>query len=101
MLIYTKLMILISLSACVIKRTNYDLEINYNNGLCYGSIANKQYKCTVGQKGLSANKKEGDMTSPVGVFRLREAFYRADKFSEKPVTSTAIRELTPNDGVMM
>ena len=41
------------------------------------------FKCSIGKKGFSKNKKEGDYTTPKGVFRLGNIYYRADRI-QKP-----------------
>ncbi len=42
-----------------------------------------KFKCSVGKKGFCKNKKEGDYTTPKGIFRLGNIYYRADRI-EKP-----------------
>ena len=42
-----------------------------------------KFKCSVGKKGFSKNKKEGDYTTPKGIFRLGNVYYRADRV-QKP-----------------
>ena len=42
-----------------------------------------KFKCSIGKKGFSKNKKEGDYTTPKGIFRLGNIYYRADRI-EKP-----------------
>ena len=44
-----------------------------------------KFKCSVGKKGFSKNKKEGDYTTPKGIFRLGNIYYRADRV-KKPQT---------------
>ena len=39
-----------------------------------------KFKCSVGKKGISINKKEGDLKTPKGTFSLGSLFYRKDKF---------------------
>ncbi|MFA5386446.1 MAG: L,D-transpeptidase family protein [Candidatus Paceibacterota bacterium] len=58
---------------------------------------NKEYKCSLGENGVSENKKEGDKTTPVGCFSLREVYFRSDRI-EKPMTELPTKALTPNDG---
>ena len=41
-----------------------------------------QYSCAIGRKGLTKNKIEGDLKTPVGEFRFKKIFYRADKLGE-------------------
>ena len=42
-----------------------------------------KFKCSVGKKGFSKNKKEGDYTTPKGTFKLGNIYYRADRI-QKP-----------------
>ena len=41
-----------------------------------------QYSCAIGREGLTKNKIEGDLKTPVGEFRFKKIFYRADKLGE-------------------
>ena len=36
-------------------------------------------KCCIGKNGLSSNKKEGDYTTPKGIFRLKKLYFRSDR----------------------
>tara|TARA_B100002052_G_C15410618_1_gene388210 strand:+ start:31 stop:522 length:492 start_codon:yes stop_codon:yes gene_type:complete len=47
-----------------------------NNYLTY-----KEYKikCAVGKRGIKIKKREGDLITPKGSFRIRGVFYRKDK----------------------
>ena len=36
-------------------------------------------KCCIGKNGLNSNKKEGDKTTPKGLFNLNRLYYRADR----------------------
>ena len=47
-----------------------------------------KFKCSVGKKGITSNKKEGDLKTPKGVYSLGSLFYRKDKFPD-PVTKLA------------
>ena len=49
-----------------------------NNYLYY---LNNKIKCAIGKKGLTNNKKEGDLKTPKGNFKLIKIFYRKDKVS--------------------
>ena len=43
-------------------------------------------KCSIGRKGFSRHKKEGDNKTPIGTFKLGEIYYRKDrvkKFTSK------------------
>ena len=39
----------------------------------------KHYKCALGKKGITKNKREGDMCTPHGTFGLGPVFYRSDR----------------------
>tara|TARA_Y100000590_G_scaffold255802_1_gene287285 strand:- start:7021 stop:7509 length:489 start_codon:yes stop_codon:yes gene_type:complete len=49
-------------------------------------IAKSTFKCILGKKGITSNKKEGDNKTPRGLFILRSIMYRPDKI-KKPKTN--------------
>jgi L,D-peptidoglycan transpeptidase YkuD (ErfK/YbiS/YcfS/YnhG family) len=55
--------------------------------------------CALGRTGAApaCEKREGDGRTPLGLWPLREVFYRADRVSE-PVTALPKRPLQPEDG---
>tara|TARA_B100001093_G_scaffold93766_1_gene85955 strand:+ start:505 stop:996 length:492 start_codon:yes stop_codon:yes gene_type:complete len=54
--------------------------IIYNqNTLLYDEF---KFKCSIGKKGVSLNKKEGDFKTPKGIFSLGTLFYRKDKITK-------------------
>ena len=48
-----------------------------------------KFKCSVGKKGFSKNKTEGDYKTPVGIFDLGYIYYRSDRI-EKPISKIKI-----------
>ena len=36
-------------------------------------------KCCIGKNGLNSNKKEGDYTTPKGLFKLKKLYFRKDR----------------------
>tara|TARA_B100001057_G_scaffold441551_1_gene476245 strand:- start:599 stop:1093 length:495 start_codon:yes stop_codon:yes gene_type:complete len=40
---------------------------------------NFYFKCVIGKKGLTSNKKEGDKKTPKGLFELDRLYYRKDR----------------------
>ena len=44
-----------------------------------------EFKCSIGKKGLSKNKKEGDKKTPTGRFKLGNLYFRSDRI-KKPET---------------
>ena len=53
--------------------------------------------CALGRSGKRHGKREGDGASPVGRFRLLQAFYRADH-GPRPRTGLPLRPIRPDDG---
>ena len=41
-----------------------------------------KFKCSIGKKGLTSNKKEGDLKTPKGIYSIGPLFYRKDKYLE-------------------
>ena len=39
-------------------------------------------KCTVGKSGIRNNKKEGDLSTPKGVYKINALYYRKDKIKK-------------------
>ena len=42
-------------------------------------VGDFKFKCSIGKKGLSTKKKEGDKKTPKGLFSLGSLYYRADR----------------------
>jgi len=61
------------------------------------SFMGKTYRCAVGKNGFALNKKEGDGCTPLGMFNLRECWFRADKMVA-PETNLPINIICENDG---
>ena len=40
---------------------------------------NNKIKCAIGKNGITKNKKEGDLKTPSGYFKLKKIFYRRDR----------------------
>ena len=38
-----------------------------------------KFKCCIGKKGLNFNKKEGDYSTPKGLFKLKKLYFRKDR----------------------
>lgn len=55
--------------------------------------------CALGKGGVIAadDKREGDLCSPIGVWRLKYIFYRPDRL-KAPDTLIPVRPLSPDDG---
>tara|TARA_Y100001960_G_scaffold316785_1_gene384221 strand:+ start:519 stop:1019 length:501 start_codon:yes stop_codon:yes gene_type:complete len=55
------------------------------------------YACAVGRGGVAADKREGDGTTPVGMFPLRQVFYRPDRL-DRPQTGLPVQDLKAEYG---
>ena len=44
-----------------------------------------KFKCCIGQKGFTTDKKEGDKKTPKGTFKIENLYFRKDR-KEKPLT---------------
>jgi len=53
--------------------------------------------CALGRSGTTRNKREGDGGSPVGSFRIIQAFYRADR-GRRPRTLLPLHTIRRTDG---
>lgn len=60
-------------------------------------VGAKAYACTIGRNGITAEKREGDLATPIGTFPLRVCYYRPDRMTA-PVTNLPLIALTPEDG---
>ena len=55
------------------------------------------FRCSVGKKGLSDNKKEGDKKTPTGKYSIENLYYRKDRI-QKPHTSLKCIEIKNDMG---
>tara|TARA_X000000368_G_C23027732_1_gene711021 strand:- start:530 stop:1039 length:510 start_codon:yes stop_codon:yes gene_type:complete len=55
------------------------------------------FRCSIGKKGLSSRKKEGDNKTPKGNFKLGDLFYRKDRV-KKPDTIFKCHTITNSMG---
>ena len=58
-----------------VKRSN-------NKNIAYLFFLNKKISCFVGKNGIGFKKKEGDLITPKGVFKVVRIFYRPDKLKK-------------------
>ena len=56
-----------------------------------------KFKCSVGKKGFTRNKKEGDLKTPAGIFELGKIYYRPDRI-EKPLSKLQTTTIKKNMG---
>src|SRR5438874_2649491 len=54
-------------------------------------------RAACGRGGVRADKREGDGTSPEGIFPLLHGYYRADRIA-RPASGLAMTALQPDDG---
>ena len=55
------------------------------------------FKCCIGKKGTTANKKEGDKKTPKGTFEIQHLYFRKDR-KQKPPTLLKCIEIKKNMG---
>ena len=55
------------------------------------------FKCSIGTKGLTKNKVEGDKKTPIGIFSLGNLYYRRDRHS-RPTTKLKCIPIERNMG---
>lgn len=56
-----------------------------------------KFKCSVGKNGILSKKKEGDKTTPKGLFKLGNLYYRADRLT-KPNTKLKVKKIKKSMG---
>ena len=56
-----------------------------------------KFRCSVGKKGFTQNKIEGDYKTPIGIFNIGNLYYRNDKF-KKPNTKLKCIKIKKNMG---
>jgi L,D-peptidoglycan transpeptidase YkuD (ErfK/YbiS/YcfS/YnhG family) len=56
-----------------------------------------KFRCSIGKKGLTKNKKEGDEKTPKGIFEIENLYYRKDR-KQKPFTLLNCIEIKKNMG---
>ena len=59
----------------------------------------RKVRCALGKSGVkpAADKREGDMASPAGVWPIRRVLYRPDK-GGAPITALPLAATRPDDG---
>lgn len=62
-------------------------------------IGGRKVRCALGPAGLkpAADKREGDLASPIGVWPIREVLYRPDR-GGPPQTALPVRPIARDDG---
>ena len=61
-----------------------------NKSLIYG---NYKVKCAIGKRGIGIKKREGDLITPSGIYKIKYIFYRPDKIKN---LKTKFRKKTIN-----
>ncbi len=56
-----------------------------------------KFECSIGKKGSTINKKEGDKKTPKGIFEIENLYFRKDRIN-KPITSIKCIEIKKNMG---
>jgi len=92
--------IFLFLTCLVFQLQAQNITVNHIDGYdCELIFHAKKMRCSLGQNGITSFKQEGDGCTPVGSFKLRESFYRADRIEEPHFPSWFNRTVTlPNFG---
>ena len=56
-----------------------------------------QFRCSIGKNGTKRKKKEGDLSTPKGIFKFKEIFYRPDRVSLEK-SNIKSKKITKNMG---
>ena len=56
-----------------------------------------RFKCCIGKNGSKRNKKEGDKSTPKGIFKIENLYFRKDRL-KKPLTLLKCVEIKKNMG---
>jgi L,D-peptidoglycan transpeptidase YkuD (ErfK/YbiS/YcfS/YnhG family) len=56
-----------------------------------------QFRCSIGKNGIKRKKIEGDLSTPKGIFKFKEVFYRPDRVSLKK-SNIKSKKITKNMG---
>ena len=56
-----------------------------------------KFKCCVGKKGIKNNKKEGDLSTPKGLYKLGKLYFRADR-NQKPKSKIKTKAIKKSMG---
>ena len=58
-----------------------------------------KFKCCIGKKGSTINKKEGDKKTPKGTFEIENLYFRKDRI-KKPLTLLKCIEIKKKYGLV-
>ena len=61
------------------------------------SVDEFKFRCSIGKKGSTNNKKEGDKRTPKGTFEIENLYYRKDR-KKRPSTSLKCIQIKSNMG---
>ena len=45
-------------------------------------VKGDKFQCALGRNGLTNNKIEGDLSTPIGIFQFNKIYYRADRLGK-------------------
>ena len=71
------------------------MKLLVQNNYLYSDLG--QYACAIGRNGLTKDKIEGDHKTPVGKYKFKKIFYRADKLGEI-IFNIPAKIISKNDG---
>ena len=69
-----------------------------NKSLTYNDY---KVKCSVGKRGIGVKKREGDLITPKGTFKITKLLYRKERVRNLKTSLKKILSIKEWDGVMM
>ena len=57
----------------------------------YLTYKNYKVKCAIGRKGIGYKKKEGDLITPIGKYKIKYILYRKDRIIEIGIMGMRIK----------
>ncbi|MCI4663878.1 MAG: L,D-transpeptidase family protein [Neomegalonema sp.] len=72
----------------------WDLVVGPNGGARFGG---RRFVCSVGLRGATVKKREGDGATPAGAFQIESVLYRSDR-GRAPRTALPLHRIAISDG---
>src|SRR5215472_13624737 len=87
-----------AISHLKVEGATMDLVISPTADGYRATYGDKTWRCAVGRSGLAPNKRDGDGSSPIGSWPIRQIFYRADRLDGAPSKAFTCTAIDRQDG---